>query len=179
MIEHVRRMARNNAWSNHRLYRACGGLSASELGAPRTGFFPSIRLTLNHILIVDWYYLDALEEAGQGLAVLQEDEPFTDFAQLRAAQQAADARLIAVCEGLGPAALSRTVRLVRDGGRSFEERIIDVLTHLSVHQIHHRGQVHAMLSGTSAAPPQLDEFFLEQDAPLRADDLSAMAWAGL
>ena len=64
MIEHVRRMARNNAWSNRRLYRACGELSASELGAPRTGFFPSIRLTLNHILIVDWYYLDALEEAG-------------------------------------------------------------------------------------------------------------------
>ena len=110
--------------------------------------------------------------------MLQEDEPFTNFAQLRAAQQAADTGLIVFCEGLEPAALSRTVRLVRDGGRAFEERIIDVLTHLSVHQIHHRGQVHAMLSGTSAAPPQLDEFFLEQDAPLRADDLSALAWDG-
>ena len=171
-------MARNSAWSNHRLYRACGGLSASELGAPRTGFFPSIRLTLNHILIVDWYYLDALEEAGEGLAVLQDDEPFTDLAQLRSAQQAADARLMAFCEELEPAALTRTVRLVRGGGRSFEEQVVDVLTHLFIHQIHHRGQVHAMLSGTSVAPPQLDEFFLEQDAPLRADDLSALGWHG-
>jgi len=25
------------------------------------------------------------------------------------------------------------------------------------------------------APPQLDEFFLQQDAPLRADDLRALA----
>jgi hypothetical protein len=29
--------------------------------------------------------------------------------------------------------------------------------HLFQHQIHHRGQAHAMLSGTSAAPPQLGE----------------------
>lgn len=176
LAAHLRRMARNNAWSNHRLYEACGALSPSALSARRTGFFPSIRLTLNHILIVDWYYLDALEEAGRGLAVLKEDEPFTEFAALRAAQVAADARLMAFCDGRETADLARTVRLVRDGGRVFEERIVDVLAHLFVHQIHHRGQVHAMLSGTGVAPPQLDEFFLAQDAPLRADDLSALGW---
>jgi uncharacterized damage-inducible protein DinB len=47
-----------------------------------------------------------------------------------------------------------------------------VLPHVFVHQIHHRGQVHAMLSGTAAAPPQLDEFFLAADAPLRVAELS-------
>ena len=43
------------------------------------------------------------------------------------------------------------------------ERIGDLLAHLFIHQIHHRGQVHAMLSGTSVKPPQLDEFFLDYD----------------
>jgi hypothetical protein len=52
----------------------------------------------------------------------------------------------------------------------------DVLTHLFVHQIHHRGQVHAMLAGTSVPPPQLDEFFLAQDAALRAGDLAALGF---
>jgi uncharacterized damage-inducible protein DinB len=47
--------------------------------------------------------------------------------------------------------------------------------HLFVHQIHHRGQAHAMLAGTSVKPPQLDEFFLAQDLPLRAGDLRALA----
>jgi uncharacterized damage-inducible protein DinB len=50
-----------------------------------------------------------------------------------------------------------------------------VLNHLFVHQIHHRGQVHAMLAGTSVKPPQLDEFFLAQDEPLRRHELLALA----
>jgi uncharacterized damage-inducible protein DinB len=49
-----------------------------------------------------------------------------------------------------------------------------VLPHLFVHQIHHRGQVHAMLSGTSVAPPQLDEFFLAENLSDRDDALRAI-----
>jgi uncharacterized damage-inducible protein DinB len=52
-----------------------------------------------------------------------------------------------------------------------------VLAHLFQHDIHHRGQVHAMLAGTRVAPPQLDEFFLAQDAPLRAAELEALGLA--
>ena len=40
------------------------------------------------------------------------------------------------------------------------ERLDLLLLHLFQHQIHHRGQVHAMLSGSSVAPPQLDDFYL-------------------
>ena len=61
--------------------------------------------------------------------------------------------------------------LNRPGERRYRERTQDVLAHLFQHDIHHRGQVHAMLAGTAVAPPQLDEFFLAQDADLRADDL--------
>jgi uncharacterized damage-inducible protein DinB len=46
-----------------------------------------------------------------------------------------------------------------------------VLSHLFVHQIHHRGQAHAMLAGTRVKPPQLDEFFLAWDAPLREQEV--------
>jgi hypothetical protein len=33
-----------------------------------------------------------------------------------------------------------------------------------------------MLAGTAVAPPQLDEFFLRQDAPLRAADFRALGF---
>ena len=66
--------------------------------------------------------------------------------------------------------LVRSVAVVRPAAR-YEETIGDLLSHLFVHQIHHRGQVHAMLAGTAVKPPQLDEFFLEQDAPLREQEL--------
>ena len=57
----MRAMAYNNAWANHRLHTACAALSQTEFEAARTGFFPSLKATLNHILIIDWFYVDALE----------------------------------------------------------------------------------------------------------------------
>ena len=33
-----------------------------------------------------------------------------------------------------------------------------------------------MLSGTSVSPPQLDEFFAESEAPIRAQDFSELGW---
>ena len=33
-----------------------------------------------------------------------------------------------------------------------------------------------MLSDTSVAPPQLDEFFAEEEAPLRAGDFAALGF---
>ena len=177
LVEHFRAMARNNAWSNHRLLTACAGLSAAEYAARRVGFFPSIHLTLNHILIVDWYYVDALEGGGRGPALYADPEPCAGFAALDAAQRAVDRRLIAYCDGLDAARAGAAVALVRASDRRHDERAADVLAHLFIHQIHHRGQVHAMLSGTGVAPPQLDEFFLAQDAPLRKAELDALGLA--
>ena len=67
LLDHLRRMARNNLWSNDRLYRAVLALQPGEFEAERTSFFPSIKATLNHILAVDLLYLDFLEEGGVGL----------------------------------------------------------------------------------------------------------------
>src|SRR4051794_35621405 len=65
-LQTFRAMAYNNAWANHRLLSACAALSQDEFTAPRTGFFPSLQATLNHILIVDWFYVDALEGGTLG-----------------------------------------------------------------------------------------------------------------
>ena len=167
--------ARNNALANHRLLNACAALNQQELDAPRTGFFPSLLATLNHILIVDWFYVDALEGGDLGLAAFADEVPCKTLAELRPAQAAVDRRLIAFCEGLDDAALGREVRMIRQD-RVQVDRVDRVLLHLFEHQIHHRGQAHAMLSGTTAAPPQLDEFFMAEEAPLRRDDFAALGW---
>lgn len=178
LAEHFRGMARNNAWSNHRLLEACAKLSDAEYRARRTSFFPSIELTLNHILSVDWYYLDVLDNGGRRWRELYalRDVPCETFAELRREQEATDRRLIAFCDALSDDRLDAPVVLTRPGERRYRERTQDVLAHLFQHDIHHRGQVHAMLAGTGVAPPQLDEFFLAQDADLRADDLRALGW---
>lgn len=170
-----RSMAYNNAWANHRLLSACAGLSQDEFIAPRTGFFPSLRATLNHILVIDRFYIDAMEGGRLGPDAWADPEPCTDVAALRQAQGDIDRRLIAIVEQAGEAGIDRIVSVHRRSHIQ-RERLGRLLLHLVQHQIHHRGQAHAMLSGTSVAPPQLDEFYSVGEAPLRAAEFAELGW---
>ena len=171
-----RTMAYNNAWANHRLLTACLALSPEEFTAKRTGFFPSLRATLNHILIIDHFYVDAMEGGTLGPAAWADQEPCATVAALKEAQAAVDRRLLKVVEALDIAGLQRIVSVHR--GTSIQrERMDRLLLHLFQHQTHHRGQAHAMLSATNIRPPQLDEFFSEGEAPLRAAEFRELGWA--
>ena len=170
IVETYRAMAFNNAWANHRLLAACARLTQEEFEAARTGFFPSLKATLNHILIVDWFYVDGLEGGWLGPKAWANRTPCATVADLQREQAAVDRRLIAVCDALTEQSLGATVRLNRDT-RVQTERRDRLLLHLFQHQIHHRGQAHAMLSSTHVKPPQLDEFFLAGEEELRRDEL--------
>ena len=174
---YFRTQAYNNALANHRLLHACGRLSADDLAAKRVSFFPSIMRTLNHNLTVDWFYVSALEGASIGYAAFDPITPCPDFADLLREQRSVDARLIAVCDAPG-LDLSRAIHIKRDK-RTQVEPADRVLLHLFQHQIHHRGQTHAMLSGTGVPPPQLDEFFLgdEKEQSLRAADFAELGFS--
>ena len=96
-------------------------------------------------------------------------------AALKEAQAAVDQRLLKIVEALDGAGLQRIVSVHR--GTSIErERMDRLLLHLFQHDVHHRGQAHAMLSGTSVSPPQLDEFFAVGEAPLRAGEFAELGW---
>jgi uncharacterized damage-inducible protein DinB len=174
--------AYNNAWSNHRLLRACGQLPQAQFEAERTNFFPSIVATLNHILTVDWFYIDALERAWRGdpphpdyLRFFDPEQPFASCAALAPAQRASDQRLIDYCRGLDDARLENMVTIQRTD-RVQRDCVSRLLAHLFQHQVHHRGQVHAMLAGTTVAPPQLDEFFAAGERHLREQDFRELGW---
>ncbi len=156
-------LALNNADANTRLLSACEALSAEDFAAPRTGFFPSLRATLNHILWVDWYYIDALTNGGRGYAIFTDRPDFATAAGLRPAQAHSDARLTAFCRALTPERERDILLTDRGPIGTVPERTDLLLLHLFQHQIHHRGQAHAMLAGTSVKPPQLDEFFCALD----------------
>jgi uncharacterized damage-inducible protein DinB len=170
-----RKLAYNNALANFRLHRACAALAPGEFEAPGTSFFPSIKSTLNHILTVDWFYVDGLEGGSLGRKAWKVEEPCQTIATLVLEQDKVDRRLVAICEALTPDALASVVNLHR-GDRIQPELREDVLSHLFQHQTHHRGQVHAMLAGTSVRPPQLDEFIVADDARFREGELAALGW---
>ncbi|RJG19211.1 DinB family protein [Massilia cavernae] len=182
LSHHLLAEAYNNGWSNHRLLKACARLTQAEFEAARTSFFPSIKATLNHILTVDWFYIDALEREVAGLdphpdylSFFNPEQPFGACASLKAAQAESDRRLIDYCQGLADDTLDRKVAILHGSLVQVETRE-RLLAHLFQHQIHHRGQVHAMLAGTSVAPPQLDEFFCEMDREARAAEMRELGW---
>lgn len=174
--DYLRAQAYNNAFCNLRLLNAVARLSPEDFAASRTSFFPSIRATLNHNLTVDWYYVDALERcvAGQpvnaaGRDFFEPEEPCATIEHLAAEQRGVDRRLVALTEALTEADLDRPVAVQRRVGVLFEP-LPRLLGHLFQHQIHHRGQAHAMLAGTPVAPPQLDELLCANGERLRATE---------
>ncbi|SHG06392.1 DinB family protein [Bradyrhizobium erythrophlei] len=175
LVQTFRAFAHNNAWANHRLLTACAELSQQEFEAARTGFFPSLQRTLNHIYFVDLFYVDALEGGSLGPKSWANEIPCPSLAELKPAQAAIDRRLIALCDALTPELLDGIVRVHRET-RVQTERRDRLLMHLFQHQIHHRGQAHAMLSATSVKPPQLDEFFAAEEAPLRGSEFDELGW---
>ena len=172
----LRIQAHANRLANHRLHGAMAPLTPQELSAPRTSFFPSLLATLRHILAVDRYYIAALRAEPDPEGAWAATPRFEALAPLAAAQGESDARLIEFCDRLDAAACGREVALPRPGGRVQRDAVAHVLAHLLMHQTHHRGQVHAMLSGTRVAPPQLDEFLMPSEAHLRRGEMAALGW---
>lgn len=152
-------MALNNAWANATLYGAISGMSEEAFAAPRPGFFPSLKATLNHIYDVDLYYVDALEAAGLGRSVYDREE-IASVVELAKAQAEVDMRLARICQGLTPERLDEDRATERREGM-VTEKVGALLLHLFQHQIHHRGQAHTMVADAGIAPPQLDDFHLD------------------
>jgi len=156
MREHLRRMARYNAWANRRLYAACEELDEGEYHKPRPAFFGSIHGTLNHLLIGDWIWLARIEGRPNPKLRL-EDRPCASLADLKKARAAEDARMIELVDGYAEADLLQPVRYRRiTAPDEAVTRVHVCWLHLFNHQTHHRGQVHDQLSQTAVAPPPLD-----------------------
>lgn len=172
LTDTLRIQAHANRLINQRLHGAMAALPAEDFHAPRTGFFPSLAATLNHILAVDRYYVAALEGDARADRQWHGFVPAATLAELAQRQREVDLRLVAVAAG-DP---DRVVAMPRGEGRIQRDRAAAVLMHLFMHQHHHRGQAHAMLSGTAVKPPQLDEFMMPSEAHLRADDMARAGW---
>ena len=160
---YFQRFARYNAWANRRLYEACGSLGAGELAAARPAFFGSISRTLNHILVADRVWMSRFDSTPLDIVSLDQ-VLFEDFAALRQAREAEDARIQAYMSGLTGDALDGDLSYRNMAGTPKRTNLRWAIAHFFNHQTHHRGQAHCLLSGTAVPPPPLDLlYFLPED----------------
>ena len=149
-------LAGYNAWANERVYDAAEKLSDSDYRADRGAFFKSVHGTLNHLLVADRIWMRRF--TGEGDAPNRLDAIlFERFDELRSARRAEDERIRHYVEGLSQEALARRIRYGNISNTAqFEQPLAPVLLHFFNHQTHHRGQVHALLTGLAGDAPSLD-----------------------
>ena len=147
--------ARYNRLANETLYEACAALSDEERRRDLGAFFRSVHGTLNHLLLGDRIWMARFEGGAHpstGLDAILYD----DFAALREARVAMDARIEAFVLELPPSFAAGSIRYVNNAGIEAEDPLVVLLPHFFNHQTHHRAQVHILLSQLGRDPPVLD-----------------------
>lgn len=150
-------MAKYNQLMNQRLIVASGNLSQSALAEDRGAFFKSVIGSLNHIMVGDilwmkrfaghpdnYQSLHRLEgfEVPEGLTSILFDNLST-FSKVRAKL---DDNLIEWCNELNESNLDTTLKYQDTKGVQHAKRFGDLILHMFLHQIHHRGQITTLLS---------------------------------
>ncbi|AWK87559.1 DinB family protein [Azospirillum thermophilum] len=160
---HFERLALYNRWANRRLYDAAAALSDAQYREDRGAFFRSLRGTLNHILVADRIWLSRVEGCGPVPGSL--DEILHDgFAELRAAREAEDERLLRVVSTMTEERFDDVLSYRTMAGVPQEMPVAPLLTHVFNHQTHHRGQAHTLLTQFGLDAPSIDfvYFLLER-----------------
>jgi len=160
--DHYRMFAHYNAWANNRVSETAARLSSEQYRADRGAFFKSVHGTLNHLMVTDRIWMQRF--TGEGDAPNRLDAIlFETFEELRAARGAEDRRILRFVEGLDDRRIEGTIKYRRvSSPEEFEQALAPALAHWFNHQTHHRGQVHALLTGLLGQAPELDLLFFQR-----------------
>lgn len=163
-MENLKMMAAYNRWANGLVYDAAATLSEDELHRDTGAFFGSIFGTLSHLVTADRVWLHRFTGEGPRPTALNE-RPCATFAELQAVRKTEDARIIAYVESLTAERLEAQISYTPVSTPGLiQHRLSPALSHMFNHQTHHRGQVHAGLTGMGKASLAIDLiYFLRQE----------------
>ena len=159
---YARIMARYNAEMNRRLYAAAANIPDADRRADRGAFWGSIHGTLNHLLWGDQQWMSRFDGWGKPpVAQAGSATMIADFDALRAAREAADARISDWAERIDDAWVAGDTRWF-SGAAQMELTMPSalLLVHFFNHQTHHRGQAHALITAAGQATGDTDLFLV-------------------
>ncbi|MBZ9559982.1 MULTISPECIES: DinB family protein [unclassified Modicisalibacter] len=156
-LDHVRLLARYNAWMNERLYTAAARLPAEALQRDRGAFFGSLLGTLNHLAVADTIWLQRFAthpaQHGELEPVRRLPRPrslgetlYADLEALGAYRHWLDTLIQAWCQALAPRDLEHVLRYSNTRGIAAHKPVDQLLLHFFNHQTHHRGQATTLLN---------------------------------
>ncbi len=159
MPDQFRLFADDNRLMHRRWYDAAGRLSGEELRRDRGAFFHSVLGTLNHILVGDIIWLqrfashpssaESLAQVANMLRPARLDSILHDHLEgLRCERERLDDIITEWLGALSERDLQGSVTYKNMAGQRFRKPFASLVSHLFLHQLHHRGQVTTLLSQT-------------------------------
>ena len=150
-------MAKYNRLMNQRLLEAASQLSPDSLTEDKGAFFKSVITSLNHILIGDLLWLTRFANHPTAYTSLKplfdrkqptslDEILYTDLSNFSTERVKIDSIIIEWCNEIIVGDLDKPLRHKNIQGIEFNKRLGDLVLHLFLHQIHHRGQITTLLS---------------------------------
>lgn len=146
-----------NQLMNQRLYEAASRLSKEQLHNDKGAFFGSVLATLNHILVGDIIWLKRFATHAGSSDVLrpvtERPKPerldsilFHDLAVLNVERETLDLLINNWVANLVETDLDDVLAYNDTKGDLYNKPYSSLISHLFLHQVHHRGQVTTLLS---------------------------------
>lgn len=162
MKQHFTMFAAYNQWANRRIYEAAAALSQDELERNAGVFFNSLIGTLNHLLVADRIWMKRFTGGGEAPTTLNATI-HRDFDKLRRSREIEDKRIIDWISSLSDRAFDgRFTYMTATDMRTISQRLSPALAHFFNHQTHHRGQIHAILTGIGQKSLELDLIYFQR-----------------
>lgn len=157
LLDQFKLFSEYNQLMNQRLYEAVARLPDRKIKEDKGVFFKSLLGTLNHILVGDVIWLNrfsvnpACKDVLQYFSDIEKPKSlgsliFVDFNELKAERLKVDKLIIEWIESLSKKDLDSKIIYKNMNGDSFEKDFSSLISHLFLHQVHHRGQATTLLS---------------------------------
>ena len=132
-------------------------LSDTELNEDKGAFFKSVLVTLNHIMIGDILWMKRFVNFPSNLSSLMpindikkpaslDQLLYSDLSSFQQERARIDEIIIDWCHELSNSDLDSPLVYTNYKGEKHKKRLGDLVLHVFLHQIHHRGQVTTLLS---------------------------------
>ena len=152
MVE-VTELLQYNETVRRRYFEKLSALSWKVFIKNREASFESIRNIFIHTLGAIDYWLDFLQ--GQNLRSKRKFEDYKTFKEVRNYMEHVEKRTHDYLNSLTTGQLEKTYAVTDDDGKSFEVTTTDILIHVFEEEVHHRGEVIALLWQMNVEPPQM------------------------
>jgi len=153
-VEEARALFAYDDWANGRLVEAVERLTAEQSGKTIASSFPSLRETVAHIVMAEWFWLHRwLGENPTKAPAWESGSSLTEVQKALAGVQSDRGALL---DRLSDEALAEPAPYRDKGGGEHHQRLGDQMRHVVNHSTYHRGQAATQLRQLGETPPGTD-----------------------